>query len=76
MSLSRKDETRWTHAMCDGCWTRRQGTRAPVRLEPQARVREWCCFCGAETRDGIYARHDPDQTPCQGIHPEPPVEVT
>jgi hypothetical protein len=48
---------RWTHALCDQCWTLREPERRPARLV--ARDREVCCGCGAETRSGIFIRADP-----------------
>ena len=54
--------SRWTHAICDACWTRKNPDRRPTRL---LGIREACCYCGAKA-DGIYTRDDPSQTPCGG----------
>ena len=60
--------SRWTHAMCAGCWVERHGeTRQPtVMLEP---AMETCCWCGDGTMDGIYVRHDPAEVACAGKGP-------
>jgi hypothetical protein len=48
----------WTHAICDGCWKRRQPGRVPVRVrEPGNRAR--CCYCGKATASGIFVRDEP-----------------
>jgi hypothetical protein len=60
----------WTHACCEACWFKRQGTfneqghlielRHPVRiLEPELEV---CCFCGQATIFGVYVRAEPMET--------------
>lgn len=58
--------SRWTHAICDTCWSARNGGRAPVHLrEPDLEI---CCFCGGPTKRGIYVRHDPAELRCRGTH--------
>lgn len=56
--------TPWTHAICDHCYSIRYDV-TPVRVKPET---ETCCFCGKDTRSGIYVRQDPDLTPCGGKH--------
>lgn len=51
----------WTHPMCDPCWLEYDPARGPVRLQESVRELETCCWCGRETRSGIYVRHDPAQ---------------
>jgi hypothetical protein len=54
------------HTICDSCWSRLRPDRTPVRVidpdlpEPEL---ERCCYCGAETRSGIYV-HDPAHDAC------------
>lgn len=51
----------WRHSICLACWKTRNPGREPIALkEPEI---ETCCFCGAETCDGIYVREDPALTP-------------
>ena len=59
----------WDHAICDGCWIRREPSKEPVRLlEPES---EQCCFCGSLTHSGIYVREHPtsERLDCGGEHP-------
>ncbi len=63
------DLTTQTHAMCDDCWSRTQQARSgqpPTRTEDRAVQR--CCFCGAETRSGMFMRQDPAGLRCGGRH--------
>lgn len=48
----------WNHAICDDCFIRQnRDGRSPYRLiDPDIEV---CCFCGEETKSGIYVRRDP-----------------
>jgi hypothetical protein len=47
----------WTHPICDECWTKRNPGRMPCRgLLVDV---EKCCYCGKETKSGIYIREDP-----------------
>lgn len=59
---------RWTHAMCEACWEEGNPGREPWRAVEGPR--EKCCFCGEETRSGIYVRGDPSELPCKGEHEE------
>lgn len=56
--------SKWTHAICDECWKKREPDREPHRFVPEARVLEGCCFCLEPTRSGIYVREDPALTKC------------
>lgn len=64
--------SRWTHALCDACWAKREPDRIPTRLragpDSPTMASEPCCFCGQPTC-GIYIRHDPATAPCGGNHP-------
>lgn len=51
----------WTQPCCDVCWTLNNGERTPHRLNTVEL--EVCCFCGAETKSGIYVRVRPDSVP-------------
>lgn len=57
---------RWDHAICDGCWKKREPGRDPVRLKLMQC--ETCCFCGSPTVDGIFVREDPQKALCHGAH--------
>jgi len=60
--------SKWTHAICDNCWDA-QSDMPPVKMKnPDTEI---CCFCGAETKSGIYIRCDPAEIACHdttGIH--------
>ncbi len=48
--------TDWTHAICFSCWNERKKDQQPhmvINAELEA-----CCFCGKDTQEGIYIRHD------------------
>ena len=47
----------WTQPICHGCFQQRYGFE-PTRLK--APEKETCCVCGAETKDGIYVRLNPN----------------
>jgi hypothetical protein len=51
----------WTQAVCDDCWDERN----PDRLSPRrgSGYHETCCWCGGNTRSGIYVREDPATVP-------------
>jgi hypothetical protein len=49
------------HSICDECWPRVHPGREPIRVTPAEAER--CCYCGAETRAGIYI-HDPAHERC------------
>jgi hypothetical protein len=55
--------SRWTHPMCDDCWVRTYRDRQPIRLVGEYVSDERCCWCGEQTRSGIYVRLDPMWTP-------------
>jgi hypothetical protein len=58
--------SKWTHSICDACWTKRNPERAAVRLkEPTV---EKCCWCGEVHESGIYVRDFPEEVPCEGVH--------
>ncbi len=61
--------SRFTHPICDACWTRATNGRTPLRLtEPEE---EQCCFCGVATVSGIYVRKDPKELPACTGHDDP-----
>lgn len=47
----------WTHSICEQCWKKLHGDRAPTVATGS--LHETCCFCGQHTVAGIYVRHDP-----------------
>lgn len=47
----------WTHAICRPCWNQRRPGEKPIKVRSSGRA--VCFFCGAETAEGIYVRHDP-----------------
>ena len=53
---------RWTHNICGTCWQKKFEFRQPVKVTP-AQL-EICCFCGADTEEGIYTREDPKLLDC------------
>lgn len=58
--------SRWTHSICMKCWRKRNPDKEPYQI-PNAIVDD-CCFCGCETKEGIFIRHSPSQLRCQGEH--------
>jgi hypothetical protein len=57
--------SKWTHPICQRCWAKGHPGTTPVK------VREWhwerCCYCGKNTRGGIFIRQDPKHVPlCEG----------
>lgn len=42
------------HPQCLRCWFGRRGTVQPYRIEPS--VLTICCWCGAQTDEGIFLR--------------------
>jgi len=62
----------WNHWICEGCWSRREPTRWPVRIQydadfdgiPVQDVAFICCFCGAMAWSHILVRDEPDQRHC------------
>jgi len=58
--------SRLSHPICAGCWKKREPFRTPLRLYVET---ERCCFCGADTDDGIYMRELVENVPaCTGSH--------
>lgn len=55
----------WTHPICDACWTLRNKGYEPGRLKPEHREELECCFCGKNTKSGIYIREDPKLIDCR-----------
>lgn len=49
----------WTHCICQMCWTKLYGDRIAVTVKNAPF--ETCCFCGEETKAGIYVRYDPKE---------------
>jgi hypothetical protein len=66
----------WTHASCRPCfdvmWSEggTAGRREPYQLAEAYREAETCCFCGAQTAEGIYVRADPKIAQHCGGHDE------
>jgi hypothetical protein len=60
--------SKWTHAICDGCWGKRNpGRLATVLINKNVEI---CCFCGEKTTAGIYVRAEPSKLLCKGKHNE------
>lgn len=57
--MSTHPESKWTHPICEGCWNERHPDRLATKIAEDIRDLERCCFCAAQTRSGIYVRHDP-----------------
>jgi hypothetical protein len=53
--------SKWTHSICTSCWNERNPDRPAITLADDFREIEVCCFCGENTRDGIYIRANPDE---------------
>lgn len=53
--------SRWTHPVCDGCYQILEPGREPIKIEPEHREQEVCCYCGSIDWDGIYYRYDPQK---------------
>jgi hypothetical protein len=60
--------SRWTHSICESCWTARNPDRQPVKL--RAEQDETCCYCGQPHSSGIFVRDDPSTLKCNGQHEE------
>jgi len=50
-------DSKWTHPTCIRCYEIEEPDRYPAAVFPPDE--EVCCFCGADTDDGIYYRADP-----------------
>lgn len=58
--------SKWTHAICDDCWDKKNPERpSPRRASGD---REICCFCAMGTNSGIYIREDPAKLKCERVH--------
>lgn len=57
-------DDKWTHAICEPCWRKREPGRTPVRV--LVGQEESCCFCGDPTREGIYVRSNNKGLLCEG----------
>jgi len=57
----------WTHCLCSKCLKQRK--RSPITKVMGAPVRP-CCFCGADTAEGILMREHPDHPAlkCEAAH--------
>ena len=63
----------WNHWICEACWTKREPSRWPVRIQstanfggiPVEEVAFICCFCGAMAWSHILVRDDPGQRHCR-----------
>lgn len=58
------EDSRWTHAICDPCWNKREPSRVASRVTTFPDER--CCVCGEPTNSGIYFRADPAELKCEG----------
>ena len=56
----------WTQAACAECYNRERPGKVPTRMKPEYRETERCCWCGEDTRSGIYVRVDPATVPYPG----------
>jgi len=52
--------SRWTHPICGECYDREQPGRVPARIKAEYAEQQECCWCGAETSEGIFYRADPE----------------
>jgi len=57
------DVTEWTHAICGDCWDEKNPERETA-LRYTKGDKEICCFCGKNTKSGIYVRHDGEKLEC------------
>ena len=64
--------SRYTHALCVGCWNALHPDRRVAENSEQYRggPRTRCCRCSQETDSGIYFRAEPDTLACKGAGPE------
>ena len=53
----------WFHPICRPCWDEHKPGQVPAAIAWDIRARERCCWCGDETRHGIYVRADPAPLP-------------
>lgn len=53
----------WTHSICPKCWDQKFPHRHPVMVNDAET--ETCCYCGTDTKAGIYVRADPKEMLCQ-----------
>lgn len=58
--------SKWTHALCAGCYELFEPGREPSRIEDPDLIA--CCNCGRMTGSGIYYRCDPEKLLCKGKH--------
>jgi hypothetical protein len=52
------NDSKWTHNICHACYHREEPGRIPATLKDDEM--QTCCFCGNNTRAGIYYRKDPE----------------
>lgn len=64
------------HTICEACWKTRNPGRVPFVVTDDFRVVEKCCFCCADTKDGIYVREKNDAVACKADHSQPAPKVT
>lgn len=53
----------WTQPICGRCYAQKEPRRQPLRMKAEYAKTERCCFCGEETREGIYYRVKPGTCP-------------
>lgn len=58
----------WIHALCDPCWDKRNPGQQPLRIRSGSREELACCSCAQFTISGIYARGNPVDYTCAGLH--------
>lgn len=56
--------SRWTHAICEACWNKRNPDRQAARVVDTSPTE--CCFCGSPTGAGIFVRESPENVLCKG----------
>lgn len=53
----------WTQPVCLGCYRKRFQREPVAAFKPEFAEIETCCLCGHVTKEGIYARIDPQTVP-------------
>ena len=60
--------SKWTHSICSSCYEELYNGRNPVKMQ-ESEIKT-CCFCGKETKEGIFVREHPEGLLCRGEHNE------
>lgn len=56
----------WNHQTCTDCWKTRNPGRTVFRAVDDFQPVVRCCFCNADTQDGIVVREKPEKVACKG----------